>query len=239
MNDVTRRWWNILDKALHSYGMIPTRADRCCFVLYSLQSRKQAWEPWIPEATAQQNGTIDAFTESREQSEMEAAFEKKLDPLTGSPTTEKSVARIIILFVDDLFGTGGNEMEQRVLTRLRKYFQLVQKIGMIWPLQDKEFVGHIACFQQLSVFRLLSDSLPLSCFQPLFNSLFNSRRPSCAASSSKTWVPSKGRRKFRKLRIWVTRFHQINSSTLSWSSLVASHGIQRKKTRVCNLDGRS
>ena len=56
---------------------------------------------------------------------MEAAFEKKtLDPTAGSPATGKSVARIISLFVDDLFGAGGNEMEQRVLTRRRTYFQV-------------------------------------------------------------------------------------------------------------------
>ena len=47
------------------------------------------------------------------------------------------------LFVDDFFRTGGNEMEHRVLTRLRKTFpSLVQKIGMMSPLQDKEFAGH-------------------------------------------------------------------------------------------------
>ena len=34
MNDAPRRWWNILDKALRSYGVAPTRADRCCHVLY-------------------------------------------------------------------------------------------------------------------------------------------------------------------------------------------------------------
>ena len=66
----------------------------------------------------------DAFTDSREQSEMEAAFEKTLDPIAGSPALGKSVAGIIYLFVDDLFGTGGNEMEQRVLTRLGKDFQV-------------------------------------------------------------------------------------------------------------------
>ena len=27
MNDAPRHWWNILDKALYSYGMLPTRAD--------------------------------------------------------------------------------------------------------------------------------------------------------------------------------------------------------------------
>ena len=54
---------------------------------------------------------------------MDAAFEKMLDPIAGSPATGKSVAGIIIFFVDDLFGTGGTEMEQCVLTRHRKYFQ--------------------------------------------------------------------------------------------------------------------
>ena len=120
MNGAPRRWWNILDKALRSYGMVPTRADRHCHVLHSLQSRKQAWEHWIQGAIAQQNGTKDAFTESRERSVMEA--EKTLDPLSAA--TGKSVAGIASLFVDDLFGTGGNEMEQRVLTRLRTYFQV-------------------------------------------------------------------------------------------------------------------
>ena len=41
MNDAPRRWWNILDKALCSYGMVLTRADRCCYVLYSKQSRER------------------------------------------------------------------------------------------------------------------------------------------------------------------------------------------------------
>ena len=42
MNDAPRRCWNILDKAQRTYGMIPTRADRCCYVLYSIQSRERA-----------------------------------------------------------------------------------------------------------------------------------------------------------------------------------------------------
>ena len=97
INDAPRRWWNILDAALRSYGMVPTRADRCCYVMYSLKSRKQAGEHWIQGAIAQQNGTKETFTDSREQSEMEAAFEKK----AGSPATGKSVAGIINLFVED------------------------------------------------------------------------------------------------------------------------------------------
>ena len=34
------------------------------------------------------------------------------------------MAGIINVFVDDIFGTGGNEMEQRVLTRLRTFVQV-------------------------------------------------------------------------------------------------------------------
>ena len=102
--------------------MIPTLAGRCCYVLYSIQSRERAREHWEQRAVAQQNGTNDAFIESRERSEMEAAFEKNA-PMAGSPATGTSVAGIINLFVDGNFGTGGKEMEQRVLTRLRKDFQ--------------------------------------------------------------------------------------------------------------------
>ena len=90
MNDAPRRWWNILDKALRTCCMIPTRADRCCYVLYSIQSRERAWEHWGQRAIAQQNGTEDAFTESREQSEMEAAFEKN----AGSQSWKSSYRKI-------------------------------------------------------------------------------------------------------------------------------------------------
>ena len=45
-------------------------------------------------------------------------------PIAGRPATGKSVVGIVNLFVDDLFGTGGTEMEQRVLARLRKDFQV-------------------------------------------------------------------------------------------------------------------
>ena len=34
LNDAPRRWWQIIDKALLDCGLIPTRADRCTYVLY-------------------------------------------------------------------------------------------------------------------------------------------------------------------------------------------------------------
>ena len=68
---------------------------------------------------------------------MEAAFGGTPDPTAGSPATGKSVARIINLFVDDLFRSGGNEMEQRVLTRLRKYVQVGSEDWIDVAIQDK------------------------------------------------------------------------------------------------------
>ena len=86
MNDSSRRWWNILYKALCSYGMVPTRADRLCCVLYSSQSRERAWEPWRQKTIAQSHSTGNVLTESRARSK-NGCFEKMLDPIAGSPAT--------------------------------------------------------------------------------------------------------------------------------------------------------
>ena len=34
MNDAPRKWFNKLDSAIASYGLVPARADRCCYVQY-------------------------------------------------------------------------------------------------------------------------------------------------------------------------------------------------------------
>ena len=62
MNDAPRRWWNILDKVLCSCGMVPTRADRCCYVLYSTQTRGPNWNQ---ARSTQWHGTNDISFESR------------------------------------------------------------------------------------------------------------------------------------------------------------------------------
>ena len=37
LNDAPRKWWNVVDKSLTSYGLVPTRADRCTYILYGSQ----------------------------------------------------------------------------------------------------------------------------------------------------------------------------------------------------------
>ena len=41
LNDAPRRWWQVVDKALLSYGMVPSRADRCTYILYDDNIRKK------------------------------------------------------------------------------------------------------------------------------------------------------------------------------------------------------
>ena len=42
LNDAPRKWWNVVDKALLSYGLVPTRADRCTYVLYGDTSKTKS-----------------------------------------------------------------------------------------------------------------------------------------------------------------------------------------------------
>ena len=46
LNDAPRLWWNKLDRKLRGYGLVPTRADRCCYVLYrnrNISTRGRVW----------------------------------------------------------------------------------------------------------------------------------------------------------------------------------------------------
>ena len=95
MNDAPRRWWNILDKALCSSGMFPTRAGRCCYVLYSTQSRERTWKQFN---STQWHDTGHISNKPRVRTKVDATNKKMLDPIAGSPATGKSVAGIINLF---------------------------------------------------------------------------------------------------------------------------------------------
>ena len=50
LNDAPRLWWNKLDRALRTMGLVPTRADRCCYVLYS--KKKQQWSRAVTDVQA-------------------------------------------------------------------------------------------------------------------------------------------------------------------------------------------
>ena len=81
-------------------------------------------QPVPRERSATQTEERSQYKESRERSDLDRALEQLVDPIAGSLATGKILAEVNTIFVDDLFGTGGKEMEQRVLSRLRKDFQV-------------------------------------------------------------------------------------------------------------------
>ena len=76
MNDFPERRWNVLDKALCSYGMIPRRADRCCYVLCSTQTCDPNWNK---KCSTQRYGANDISLGSCVRTQGDAAFERMLD----------------------------------------------------------------------------------------------------------------------------------------------------------------
>ena len=110
MNDAPRRWWNRLDKSLRQYGLVPTRADRCVYVMYGAAPRSTAI------AVHKDKPKPIARTPSEELlplSTMDESLEYLLDPVTGSPAHGKKVHGAVALHVDDLFFTGTPFSKQR------------------------------------------------------------------------------------------------------------------------------
>ena len=131
MNDAPRRWWNILDGSIQWYGAVPTRADRCCYVLYADTEPRERSRQKDPYRT--QSSGPPVLTEKEA---CEDAVEYLLDPVTGSPAHGKRVVGVISIHVDDIFACGDKELEERVLRHLRKDFQVGSE-----DKNDVKFVG--------------------------------------------------------------------------------------------------
>ena len=116
LNDAPRRWWNIVDKSLLRYGMLPTRADRCCYVLHSETAGAAKVSRAARAAIGPSNHDIAGTLDS--------AVEYLLDPVTGSPSVGRDVCGALVLHVDDLFLAGNPEFHRRVVSSIRKDFQV-------------------------------------------------------------------------------------------------------------------
>ena len=109
LNDAPRRWWKILDSALRSYGLVPTRADRCTYVYYGKQLPKPA--------LVSEKKSSDTF-------DLEAAVDYLVDPVSGNNAKNRQVHGALSLHVDDLLMTGDDVFEKEIMGRLRKDFQV-------------------------------------------------------------------------------------------------------------------
>ena len=119
LNDAPRRWWNVVDEKLRSYGLVPTRADRCTYVLYHDNVKSNVKGPKSPTRP-----DLKVFAPKNVMQTLDDAVEYLMDPVTGSNCQGRKVAGIVCLHVDDLFMAGNSFFQERVMGSLRKDFQV-------------------------------------------------------------------------------------------------------------------
>ena len=108
LNDAPRRWWQIIDKALLDCGLVPTRADRCTYVLYDNTSKTRNYQP--PRSV------------NTEQVSISEAIDHLMDPVARNNAQGRRPHGFICLHVDDLLMAGDQVFESKVLSSLRKNF---------------------------------------------------------------------------------------------------------------------
>ena len=84
LNDAPRRWWNILDSALRSYGLVPTRADRCTCVYYGKQLPKSS-----PISEKESSTTFN----------LEGGADYLMDPVSSNTAKNRQVHGALLCFV--------------------------------------------------------------------------------------------------------------------------------------------
>ena len=146
LNDAPRRWFNIIDQSLRSYGCVPTRGDRCTYVLYSNSSRSSV-DHRVPTETVSKVAD-------------NAMLDRMLDPFRGNNSKGFAPCGVICLHVDDLFMAGNKEFDTRVLKRLRTDYNIgsedIDDIAFVgqrirWVKGDGATAPHIRVDQQLAV----------------------------------------------------------------------------------------
>ena len=146
LNDAPRPWWPVVDKALLSYGMVPTRADRCTYILYDDAIQQKELVSIPPHHKASSDPVQDAL-------------KLLLDPVARNNAKGRKPHGFICLHVDDLFMGGDKVFEEKVLARIRKDFTVgsedkndIMFVGqrIRWKTHEKH--GHyISVDQKLAV----------------------------------------------------------------------------------------
>ena len=167
LNDAPRRWWQIVDKALLSYDLVPTRADRCTYTLYDKTFPRKS----LPKAETNTNI-------HHEQQTIEQALQHLMDPVARNNAQGRKAHGFVCLHVDDLFMAGDQEFEQRVMSRIRKDFQVgsedkndVMFVGQRIRWRHHETSRHYISVDQKLAVKQLKDNI--SC-TPAMHTAFRS-----------------------------------------------------------------
>ena len=96
LNDAPRRWWQVVDKTLLSYGLVPARADRCTYILYG--------DKMSPKDSALSKKSY--LRTSTSTDPVQEALDMLLDPVAQNNAQGRKPHGFICLHVDDLFMAG-------------------------------------------------------------------------------------------------------------------------------------
>ena len=148
LNDAPRRWWQVVDKALLSYGLVPTRADRCTYILYG------------DKMSSKDTSLSKSFRKTSTSNDpVQDAIDVLLDPVAQNNAQGRRPHGFICLHVDDLFMAGDKVFADKVLASIRKDFNVgsedkndIMFVGqrIKWKTHDKQG-PYISCDQKLAV----------------------------------------------------------------------------------------
>ena len=143
LNHAPRRWWQVADKALLSYGLVPTRADRCTYILFG--------DPETSISVAKGHPQKDL--------NLEHALELLMNASVRNNSKGRKAEGFICLHVDDLYMAGSPEFQKPVLSKILKDFNVGSEdkndlmfVGqrMKWEKHDKHG-SFISCDRKLAV----------------------------------------------------------------------------------------
>lgn len=146
LNHAPRRWWQVADKALLSYGLVPTRADRCTYILFGDQKTSISVAKGHPQKDLN----------------LEQALEFLMNASVRNNSKGRKAEGFICLHVDDLYMAGSPEFQKPVLSKILKDFNVgsEDKNDLMFVGQRKKWEKHdkhgsfISCDQKLAVDQL-------------------------------------------------------------------------------------
>ena len=111
---------------------------RGCYVLYSMNSRERTWNQGDSSQCDNKNNIS---IEPCERIEADDAYDRMLDPIAGTPATEKPWQELLIFLL--MISLEQVRLKWNNVSWLdsEDISKLALKTGMIWHLQDREFEG--------------------------------------------------------------------------------------------------
>jgi len=141
MNDAPRRWFNRLDAVFQKLGLIPTRADRCCYAYYTPRKTAKGDSYRMPSMCKGKVNLDDLDPR---------ILDLLLDPVTGSQAVQKDVTLILLLHVDDVLVFGLPADIDWFLKEIQQSFRIgtQSRNECVFTGQRMRWQGGVLCVDQ-------------------------------------------------------------------------------------------